>query len=204
MKLVKCSNGHFYDGEKYPECPHCHAEVADVTMPPEGGHGGQQKKALSDNDKTEPIPDWSKKPSPDPVPNPTPIPVDPDYEKTVSIYDDEFESGKPVVGWLVCTEGSLRGRSFELYAGMNFIGRNRSNHICIPMDKSISREKHGIVIFDPRSKDFLVQSGMSAELLYLNDAVVLQPIGLNAYDTLLLGNTKFLFVPFCGQNFSWE
>ncbi len=23
MKLVKCANGHFYDGDKYPTCPHC-------------------------------------------------------------------------------------------------------------------------------------------------------------------------------------
>lgn len=23
MKLTKCSNGHFYDGDAYSSCPHC-------------------------------------------------------------------------------------------------------------------------------------------------------------------------------------
>lgn len=27
MKLTKCANGHFYDGDKYPECPYCNTEL---------------------------------------------------------------------------------------------------------------------------------------------------------------------------------
>lgn len=27
MKLTKCEAGHFYDGDKYPECPYCNAEL---------------------------------------------------------------------------------------------------------------------------------------------------------------------------------
>ena len=23
MNLRKCNNGHFFDGDKYPSCPHC-------------------------------------------------------------------------------------------------------------------------------------------------------------------------------------
>ena len=23
MNLTKCSNGHYYDADKYPSCPHC-------------------------------------------------------------------------------------------------------------------------------------------------------------------------------------
>lgn len=184
MKLVKCNNGHFYDGEKYGACPHC------------GGN--------SDNSVTAPVEEPKPTPSITSVTESVTVPMEEDDDpKTVPIYGN-YETGKPVVGWLVCIEGSLLGRSFELFAGMNFIGRNRNNHICIPMDASVSREKHGIVIYDPRSKNFMIQSGMSAELLYLNDTVVLQPINLNPYDTLLLGTTKFLFVPFCGEKFSWE
>ncbi len=180
MKLVKCNNGHFYDGEKYSTCPHC---------------GG-----ISNNSVTAPV----EEPKPTPATEPVTEPIDDDADsKTVPMYGN-YETGKPVVGWLVCIEGSLLGRSFELFAGMNFIGRNKNNHICIPLDASVSREKHGIVIYDPRSKTFMIQSGMSAELLYLNDAVVLQPVNLNPYDTLLLGTTKFLFVPFCGEKYSWK
>lgn len=27
MKLSKCESGHFYDSDKYPECPYCNAEL---------------------------------------------------------------------------------------------------------------------------------------------------------------------------------
>ena len=27
MKLSKCANGHFYDGDKYPECPYCNTDL---------------------------------------------------------------------------------------------------------------------------------------------------------------------------------
>ena len=27
MKLTKCANGHFYDGDKYPECPYCNPDL---------------------------------------------------------------------------------------------------------------------------------------------------------------------------------
>ena len=27
MKLTKCGNGHFYDSDKYPECPYCNTDL---------------------------------------------------------------------------------------------------------------------------------------------------------------------------------
>lgn len=27
MKLTKCENGHFYDSDKYPECPYCNSDL---------------------------------------------------------------------------------------------------------------------------------------------------------------------------------
>ena len=27
MKLTKCENGHFYDSDKYPECPYCNTDL---------------------------------------------------------------------------------------------------------------------------------------------------------------------------------
>lgn len=209
MELVKCSNGHFYDGEKYSVCPHCNSGEAVKTAPPPSGLNHVNEDAtmpIVDEPAVTKPDEYTKKGNPTPV---TPVvrnapgrEEDEDDQTTVSIL--EYEDGKPVVGWLVCVEGGVKGRSYELYAGMNFIGRNRNNHICVPTDISISREKHGIVIYDPKSRTYLVQSGMSAELLYLNDKVVLQPIALEPYDALLLGETKFLFVPFCGDSFTWE
>ena len=27
MKLTKCEQGHFYDGDKYPACPYCNTDL---------------------------------------------------------------------------------------------------------------------------------------------------------------------------------
>ena len=27
MKLTKCDKGHFYDADKYPECPYCNTAL---------------------------------------------------------------------------------------------------------------------------------------------------------------------------------
>ena len=29
MKLLRCNNGHFYDGDKFTECPHCNEKALD-------------------------------------------------------------------------------------------------------------------------------------------------------------------------------
>ena len=46
--------------------------------------------------------------------------------------------------------------------------------------------------------------GDAAGLAYLNEEAVYVPTELKPYDTISLGNSRFLFVPLCGTNFSWE
>lgn len=38
----------------------------------------------------------------------------------------------------------------------------------------------------------------------LNDEAVYVPTGLNIYDVIELGESKFLYIPFCGEHFKWE
>ena len=40
-------------------------------------------------------------------------------------------------------------------------------------------------------------------IVYLNGNAVYAPSVLNKYDEIELGKSKFLFVPFCGENFMW-
>ena len=111
---------------------------------------------------------------------------------------------EPAVGWFVIINGKERGRSVELKAGRNFIGRGASNDVVLSGDSTISREKHAILIYEPRSSAFLIQPGESRELFYLNDEVVLDAKAIKAYDILNLGKTKLVFIPFCGDAFRWE
>ena len=46
--------------------------------------------------------------------------------------------------------------------------------------------------------------GDSNGLVYHNEAAVYTPTILGAYDLIEMGDSKFVFVPFCGDNFMWE
>ncbi len=111
---------------------------------------------------------------------------------------------EPVVGWLVCTEGCHYGKSFELRPKRNFIGRGDENDVVLAGDPSVSEYRHTIVIYDPRSRNFIVQQGDSRELSYLNGALLLNSEMLKAYDILSVGDEQLLFIPMCGEAFSWE
>ena len=76
--------------------------------------------------------------------------------------------------------------------------------ICISGDESIARERHAVVTFEPRRGSFHLVPGDARELVYLNDEPVLGPQELHPHDKIMMGNTKLLFVPFCGEKFQWK
>ena len=43
MKVVKCVKGHFFDEDKYAQCPHCGESTANVGTSPENGGSGKQE-----------------------------------------------------------------------------------------------------------------------------------------------------------------
>lgn len=129
--------------------------------------------------------------------------ADLDENKTVSLY--QAKTGiEPVAGWLVCIKGPSFGASYTLKTGRNFIGRGSDMDVVLAQDNSVSRQKHAIVLYEPRKREFIVQPGDSRELFYLNDDVVLGPEHLKAQDVLTVGNTSLMFFPCCGENFSWD
>lgn len=111
---------------------------------------------------------------------------------------------EPVVGWLVAISGEHLGESFQLYAGKNTIGRNNSNKVVLGLDQSISRENHATIIYEPKRREFYVQSGSSDGLIYLNDSFVNGSQIMKEKDILEIGLSKLIFIPLCGMDFSWE
>ncbi len=111
---------------------------------------------------------------------------------------------EPVVGWLIGLSGEYFGECFELKSGKNFIGRSSEMDVVLAADSSVSRSRHAIVVYEPHGKIFIVQPGDSRELFYVNSDVVLGNMTLNAYDIMTIGNTKLMFFPLCGEQFSWE
>lgn len=117
------------------------------------------------------------------------------------VYDGPVD---PVVGWLVCIRGKHFGESFNIAAGKNSIGRSANNHIVLWKDNSVSREKHAMVIYEPKKRNFYVQPGDSSGLTYLNDEYITESKRLASGDIVELGDCQFIFIPLCGEKFTWE
>ena len=61
MNLTRCAQGHFYDGEKYPSCPHCAGAAGMVDTPTEMFTEGAEMV-------TEATPQAAPQPAPQAVP----------------------------------------------------------------------------------------------------------------------------------------
>jgi len=110
----------------------------------------------------------------------------------------------PVVGWLVVVDGPGKGKSLKLGYGMNSVGRAADERVPIDFgDEEISRKGHAALVYDPRGRKFYLQHGDGRNLTYLGENPVLQPTELLGGETIGIGNTKLVFVPFCGETFSW-
>lgn len=205
MNLTKCSQGHFYDADKFNVCPHCTPDSEKIPKTsPAGGinitdRPTEAKQNGNFRDNTHVLPDDQDGGSTqggglrDAVDK---------AGVTIGIFMNEKGKG-PVVGWLVCTEGKHYGEDFRLGVGKNFIGRGNNMDVVLANDNSVSREKHSIVVYEPNERIFIVQSGDSKELSYLNGQIILSPQLLKPYDKIKLGATTLMFVPLCGEAFSW-
>lgn len=236
MKLMKCINNHYYDGDVYSQCPHC-KNVSDylptekITSPAKNplidmdliangdfwdkpvvnGKGEDDlEKVIDDLNKTEILsPKSGGKCNDDNgrgEKNDTPphhvIPND--ECKTVSFSSRKEDAKEPLVGWLVGLNGEVYGEGFPLVTGRNYIGRGADMDVVLRGDPSVSRNKHSIIIYEPKSRQFLIQPGESKELFYMDDKVVVDTQVMSNGCELCIGETKLKFVAFCGEDFSWE
>jgi hypothetical protein len=125
---------------------------------------------------------------------------------TVRVGMKAMDVGKPdpVVGWLVCLEGPDRGRDFRLHMEKNYIGRAPGMDVILEGDNTVSREKHGVIIFDPKRQAFWVLPGEASGLVYLNGEIVHSPTQMHRDDVIELGLTKLVLIPFCGDKYTWS
>lgn len=118
---------------------------------------------------------------------------------------DDHTVTDPVVGWLVVVDGPGRGNGFSLGYGNNRVGREPTQRVVLDFgDSQISRENHATITYDGKNGRFFVKEGDGRNLTYVGDDPVLVPVELKGGEVLTMGETKLQFVPFCGEDFSWE
>lgn len=195
MNLVRCENGHFYDSERFDECPHCNQTTVSTVIEDDDGNKGYtmpiNPNADSDSTPSKRLGDIVGDAK-----------GDDDAQKTIGYFGSI--PSEPVVGWLVAIEGEHFGEDFKLHTGKNFIGRSKNMDVVLSGDSSVSRERHAILLYEPKSNMFLVQPGDSKELFYINNEVVLSATKIQAYDILSIGDSRLLFIPCCSEKFNWD
>lgn len=205
MNLVKCANGHYYDADKFYQCPHCKELLNhDVTqtVPLEAPAPQEESHTMDLDAKQQVLRDELQEELSKSMVN-AQIAVEEEPDLTVGYYANLI-GREPVVGFLICTKGGYYGESFNLKSGRNFIGRASNMDIVLDMDPTVSRERHAVIFYEPHERVFYAQPGDSHGILYLNDKVVLDHVILKAYDVISVGNTKLMFIPCCGPDFCWE
>lgn len=224
--IVKCQKGHYYDKNAYNTCPYC---LEGGTIPISIGtdkYKGDENGAVSShsgsgstipfNNGGETIPLDGYKHKPAPGGDASTIPMNPGggtrpvkasaqqgRRDTVAISERTFGMD-PVVGWIVCINGFNKGRSFIIHSDRNIIGRGEGNDICIQGDQSISYDHDSAIVYDRKSRIFMFVPGDGRAVSYVNDSAALVPTQLKIYDKITIGETDFLFVPFCGKDFDWQ
>ena len=110
------------------------------------------------------------------------------------------------VGWLVAISGPYCGVSFPLRVGMNHIGRNEANDVCLAEDGGISRDAQIVVTYDKRGNRFYVAPGTHcSQTSEMNDAILLAPTPLESGAIIRLSDeTQVRFVAFCDSQYHWE
>ncbi len=112
---------------------------------------------------------------------------------------------EPAVGWVVCIKGKNIGRDFRLRTGKNYVGRQDNMDIVLKGEMTVARDRHVVIVFEPKQSIYLVQPGDARELAYLNDELILQPKVLQQGDKITVGEVDLLFIPLCSSDgFSWS
>lgn len=180
MSLKRCTNGHLFNPKKHNQCPYCdEGEINKASESKKIVASPVEKKHFTVSDTNE------------------------SGSKTKA-YWNEAEGVEPAVGWIVCIEGSERGRDYKIKSDKNFIGRSEEMHIHIQGDTYISRRNHAVICYNPKQRNFMLIPGEGTGIIYANEEAVYSPTELQSYDVIEMGKSKFLFMALCGQHFEWD
>lgn len=196
MAIVQCENSHYYDNEKYRECPHC-AEKArgggeEDSVTVAAAHQARQVENY--------VAEYLKRNAGSGRVH-VAIPAGEEEEKTVSIYAKRG-TAKYTAGWLVCVGGAEYGRDFPLYAGFNRIGRGPENDISLN-DMQVSRDEHCSVIYEEKKNVFFLVP-KAGNLTYADEELAEQAQPILNGQILTLGETRLELVVYCAGDKRWK
>lgn len=123
--------------------------------------------------------------------------------KTMAYWVKE-NSCPPVVGWLVCIQGSEKGKDYRIINERNFIGRSEKMHINIENDLNVARKNHASITYNPKQRIFILTPGEATSLIYLQNKALYESKQIFNNDIIEIGQSRYIFIALCGGNFDWN
>ena len=207
--VVKCKNGHWYDPNMHRTCPHCKRASEQLRLTLDDVEEDDKTVSIADVDVSlgEQLEALDILHSTETNGNQVQAEIKSEQQeedRTISFGFFGMDSEQPpVTGWLVCIQGAQRGSDFRLHSGKNFLGRSPSMDIVLADDKTVSRDKHCSVVYDPKGNHFYL-APEKGNIVLRNGNMVERAEILQERDTLQLEETILQFIPFCQEDITWE
>ncbi len=201
MAVVRCSQGHFFDDSKFPQCPFCGGEGAAVKAGDPGRpEDSGRTVALTPEEAGGPVEHTVSIKASSDARRRVELPAD--DQKTIGRFSDA-KGNDFVTGWLVCVSGPEKGRDYRIHHGFNRVGRSYSMSVMVMDDPHISRDNHCAVVYDDRSNRFYL-TPTKGNIVRKNGDLITEPVGLETGDVIAIGESEFEFVAFCREGHIWK
>lgn len=203
---IKCKNGHWYDPNVYRSCPHCKRNNEKLSLMLDNVEEDDKTVSIADVDISlgqqlgEIVGESVNNQISLDMPAGT---YGDDDDKTISFGFFGITGIQPVTGWLVCLTGGEKGKDYRLHSGKNFIGRSNTMDVVLIDDKTISRDKHGSLTYDPKGNAFYL-APEGGNTVYLNGEMLETAQKLQTDDVITIGETDLVFIPYCKEDRKWE
>ncbi len=186
----RCANNHVYDADIYASCPYCSGQGTSIRFGAASDSGKTVLPGIGNAEKLGAT-----------VAPASYLENEKRKGKTVGVYKKQ-NALDPVVGWIVCVEGADKGKSFELHPQVNVIGRGEDADVLL-QDQTVSKEQVKLG-YDVKHNNFYLIPADNKNTTYLNDMPLYVPTPVNPYDVIEAGESKLMFIPFCGEKFQWS
>ena len=182
IRKVRCSFGHYYDGARFTECPHCRSMLYTPVITDEEKreiarlasvyvHGKEEKKTER-----------------------------PAGSRSIS---QRRKDNYFVTGWLVCIEGPDFGRCFPLYHGENALGRDANNAVCLERDEAVKMAVHCVIQYAYETASFYLIPEKDLPV-FVNEVRLEAPVSIRTGDLIRVGSSLMEFVAFCVGDHKWN
>ncbi|MDK9582060.1 hypothetical protein QQA44_04340 [Sneathia vaginalis] len=70
--------------------------------------------------------------------------------------------------------------------------------------QKIEKTDNFIITYNEKQRVFVISPGQAGNIVYLNKKAVYETTQLENYSLIEIGDTKLVFVKFCGEHFVWN